>query len=328
MRILVLGGTRFVGRHLVEEGLRRGHELTLLHRGRTCGGLFPAARHLHADRDGALEELGSGRWDVTLDVCAYRPDQVRGLARALGGRGGRLVFVSTVSVYAPPPGPGAGEDAPRIVLSGPDPTEVTETSYGGLKTRCEDAARELFGPDTLILRPTYVIGPYDHTGRFPYWVLRVARGGEVLAPGPRESPVQVIDARDFATFALDLAERGASGVLHAVTPAPPFGFGDLLDAVAAAVAPPGTHLTFLDERALRDAGEDGRSLPMWSGTEPDRFVLALDPTRALAAGLRPRPLHETIRDTLAWAATAPAARAPGVGLSPEREAALLRANRR
>jgi 2'-hydroxyisoflavone reductase len=326
MRILVLGGTRFVGRHLALEALARGHDVTMLHRGRTCGGLFPEARHLHADRDGALGELAGARWDLTLDVCAYRPDQVRGLARALDGRGGRVVFVSTVSVYAPPPAPGADEDTQRITLEGPDPTEVTEASYGGLKTRCEDVAKELFGQEVLVLRPTYVVGPHDHTGRLPYWVLRLARGGEVLAPGPPESPVQWIDARDLATFAIDLAERGASGGLHTVSPAPPFGMGDLLEAIAAEVAPAGTRLRWIAESTLRAAGEDGRTLPLWSGTEPDRFVLALDPARARAAGLRPRPLAETIRDTLAWAATTRAAIVADVGLTPERERDLLAAN--
>lgn len=322
MRILVIGGTRFVGRHLVAEALARGHDLTLVHRGRTCGELFPQARHVHADRDGGLAELATDRWDVTIDVCAYRPDSVRALARALDGRGGRMVFVSTVSVYAPPPGPGADEDAPRIVLEGPDPTEVTDTSYGGLKARCEDAARELFGASTLILRPTYVVGPHDHTMRFPYWVQRIARGGDVLAPGPRESPVQVIDVRDFATFGISLAERGTAGTYHTVTPAPPFGFGDMLEAIAATVAPAGTRLCWVPEADLKAAGEDGRSLPMWAGTEPDRFILAMDPRRALGAGLSTRPFADTIRDTLAWA-DAQGVAVEGVGLSAERERTLL-----
>ncbi|MBI2898327.1 MAG: NAD-dependent epimerase/dehydratase family protein [Deltaproteobacteria bacterium] len=320
MRVLVIGGTRFVGRHIVEAALASGHEVTLLHRGRTGADLFPRARHLHADRDVDLSVLSEGEWDATVDVCAYWPAQVRSLAAALGRRAGRYALISSVSAYAPLPGPGANEDAPLAELVGPEPVQMSNEAYGALKVRCERAAREAFGSDVLILRPTYVVGPHDHTGRFTHWVLRLARGGEVLAPGPHEGPIQVIDARDLASFAVGLFGRRSGGVFHVASPAPPFGFADLLGAIATAVAPAGTHLTWVDESFLRSEGETTSSLPLWSGSDEDRFALALDPSRALAAGLSPRPLGETAADTLRWAR---AAGAISLELSAEREAELL-----
>ncbi len=267
-----------------------------------------------------LSVLSEGEWDATVDVCAYWPAQVRRLAAAIRGRGGRYALISSVSAYATLPGPGASEDAPLAELVGPDPAQMSDEAYGGLKARCERAAREAFGPDVLILRPTYVVGPHDHTGRFTYWVLRLSRGGEVLAPGPPDGPIQVIDARDLASFAVGLLERRSGGVFHAVSPAPPFGFADLLNAIATSVAPAGTHLTWLNESFLRSAGESSSSLPLWSGSDDDRFALALDPSRALAAGLTPRSLRETITDTLRWAESAGAT---SPKLSAQREAELL-----
>lgn len=327
MRVLVVGGTRFVGRHLVEALLRGGHDVTVFHRGRSGAALFPDADHRLGDRDRDLSALADGAWDATVDVSAYVPRQVRTLAEALDGRGGRYCYVSTISVYADPPGPGITEEAPLVELDDPAVEEVTAGTYGGLKAACERVAAGLLGP-ALVVRPTYVVGPHDYTGRFPYWVLRLAEGGEVLAPGPAAAPFQLVDARDLAAFTVSQLEHEATGVFTVAGPPPPFSWGELLEGVAAAVAPTGTTLTWVDEAFLLAHGITDRDLPLWGGGDPGVWVMAADPSRALAAGLAPRPLAETARDTLVWARSdSSAAPAQGVGLSRADESALLAALR-
>jgi 2'-hydroxyisoflavone reductase len=321
MRILMVGGTRFVGRHVVQTALGRGHEVTLLHRGRTGPDLFPGAEHLLTDRDGDLAVLSGREFDATVDACAYRAAQVEHLADALGGRGGQHLFVSTVSAYAPPSGPGITEDAELNTPPGPEVTEVTDQTYGPLKVACEQAAAARYGATLLVVRPTYVVGPHDYTWRFPYWVARIAAGGRVLCPGDPKAPMQVIDARDQAAFMVDLLEGGSGGTFHTVSPAPPYGFGDLLDAVAAAVAPAGTTLEWVDSPTLLEAGLDDEALPLWDPSGADWWAGACDPSRAYAAGLAPRPLPDTIRDTLEWTTTS--TRPDHVGIDPERERTLV-----
>ena len=247
MRILMIGGTRFVGRHIVESALAAGHEVTVFHRGQTGPDLFPEVERRTGDRNGDLAELAEGRWEATVDTCAYVPRHVHSLADSLGGRAGRYLLISSVAAYATPEAAGFGEDSPLAELDDPTVEEVTGETYGGLKVLCERAAVERFGPGTLVVRPTYVVGPDDYTWRFPWWVAGLARGGDVLAPGPADAPAQVIDARDMAAWIVGLLERGKSGAYHAVSPAPPFSFADQLEAIRAAVAPQGTTLTWVDE---------------------------------------------------------------------------------
>jgi len=316
VRILIIGGTRFVGRHITEAALAGGHEVALLHRGMTGTDAFPAATHLLADRNGDLEVLLGTAWDATIDVSAYRPRQVNAVAEALGGGVGRYVFISSVSVYKAPERPGYDETAPVHTLPpGAVPETVTEENYGALKVACERAAFDHFGPSTLVLRPTYVIGPWDHIGRFTYWVQRMMRGGEVLSPGYPDRAIQVIDARDHAAFALHGVESGLSGTFHTACPTMPF--GALLETIAAEVAPAGTKLTWVDPDFLLDAGEDGETIALWyAGDEADALVNTADPTAAIKAGLTLRPLADSIRDV---------AKEPAVSgfLTPERERELL-----
>jgi 2'-hydroxyisoflavone reductase len=241
----------------------------------------------------------------------------------LGERAGHYALVSTVSVYDDPPGPGATEAAPLVELDDPDVAVLTSETYGGLKVRCERAAVASFGAGTLVIRPTYVVGPDDYTGRFPHWVDRIARGGEVLLPGPADDPSQVIDVRDMGAWIVGLVEAGRAGALHAASPRPPWSWADTMSTIADAVAPVGTTLTWVDADFLRAQGEDGGSLPLWSGGDPGRFVFALDPSAALASGLAPRPLADTVRDTLTWVRSRDGGE-PSVGLGVEREAELLR----
>ena len=320
MRILMIGGTRFVGKHIVEAALAAGHAVTIFHRGQSGAALFSDVEHRLGDRDGDLAALADGQWDVTIDTCGYVPRQVHALAEVLGERRGQYVFISSVSVYAAPSA-GYGEDAAVIELDDPTVEDVTGETYGGLKVLCERAALARFGASTLIVRPTYVVGPDDYSWRFPWWVARIASGGEVLAPGPADDPAQVIDGRDMAAWIVSMAERGASGIFHTVGPAEPITWAGLLDTIAAEVAPPGTTLTWIDADRLRSEGLDGVTLPLWSGGDPDRWVSAADPRAALGAGLTLRPLAATIADTLTWTRTQ--VRPATAGLDPALEAALL-----
>jgi 2'-hydroxyisoflavone reductase len=339
MRVLIIGGTAFVGRHITDAALAAGHDVTLFNRGRTGADLFPDAAKLVGDRDADLSALAGGEWDATIDVSAYVPRQVRELAAALSlrntadpdpgrdsrdSRGGHYVFISSVSAYRTPVAPGFTENAPLAELDDPTIEVVTEQTYGGLKVACERAATELFGPEgTTIVRPTYVIGPYDRSYRFTWWVERIAAGGTVLAPGDPADPIQVIDARDMATWIVELAAGPVSGVFHAVSPAPPFGFGELLHEICAAVAPPGTELVWVGKEFLLAEGETHSSLPLWPGADSDSDINAADPTAAIAADLRPRSIRQSAAEVHASELAAPTAVRPGLGLTREREAELL-----
>jgi 2'-hydroxyisoflavone reductase len=325
VRILTIGGTQFIGRHFVQAALDGGHEVTVFHRGRTGAGLFPDAAHLTGDRDQDLGALAAGAWDATVDFCAYLPEQVSALAAALGGRGGRHMLISSVSAYRTPAPAGYGEDWPLAQPPGPAVREVTNETYGGLKVACERAALAAYGAAaTTIVRPTYVIGPHDHTYRLTWWVERLARGGQVLAPGDPADPIQVIDARDQASWMLALLEGSVAGAFHAVSPEPPFGFGALLEAIAAVVAPAGTELTWVDSEFLRAAGLDDTALPLWPGANLDDASLsAASGAAARATGLAPRPLADSVADIHAHEAQSPTPVPAGTGIDAAREADLL-----
>jgi 2'-hydroxyisoflavone reductase len=323
MRILIIGGTAFVGRHIAQAAIDSGHDVTLYHRGRTGADLFPQATHLRGDRNSDLSALRSGQWAATVDVCAYLPRQVRELASALDGRGGHQLFISTCSVYRAPVARGFDEGAPLVELADPAVEEVTAQTYGGLKVLCERAATELYGAGTTIVRPTYVIGPYDHSYRFTWWVERIARGGTVLAPGNPADPIQLIDARDMGAWAVELLENAVAGTFHAVTPPPPFGFGDMLEAIAARLAPAGTTLRWVGQDYLLGEGVDDASLPIWPAGDPESDISAASPAAALAAGLRPRPLGQSITELHEHELRFPTKVPDGIGMAPEREAALL-----
>lgn len=320
MRILIVGGTKFVGRHLAAAALAAGHDVTLLHRGQTGADLFPEATHLLGDRNGDLGAVLDGlAFDATIDVTAYYPRQVEALAAALGPRAGRYVCVSSTAVYTPPLPFGFGEDAPlaRLAAGEAVPSHIDDRTYGILKVLCEEAARSLFGPGTLVIRPTYVVGPWDHTGRFGYWVHRIARGGKVLAPGHADRAMQTIDARDQAAFVVGALESGTSGTFHTVRP--PASFGAMLESIAAAVAPAGTELVWADPDFLLAHGQTGESLPLWyAGVDADAAINGCDPAAAEAAGLVSRPLAESVRDVLAEPVLGPTV------LGAEEEARLLR----
>ena len=330
MKLLILGGTRFLGRHLAEQALAAGHALTLLHRGQSNPGLFPEAEHLIADRDSHLRVLAGRRWDAVIDTCAYLPRQVHSAAALLAGQVGHYQLVSSISVYAGWQAAGNAENAALATLHDPDVQVVDSSSYGGLKALCEQAATAGFGAaHTLCVRPGLIVGPHDPTGRFTWWVQRLQRaadGSAVLAPGDPAAPVQYIDVRDLAAWMLAQAESGRSGVFNCTGPAQPLTMGGFLDTARRTLAP-AARLVWVDESQVLGAGvQPWADLPVWLAT-PEHGLHRTVIAQALATGLRTRPLADTLLDTAAWCAHAPAV-APGrpaVGLAPEREAALLAA---
>lgn len=316
MKLLVLGGTRFVGRAVVEAAIADGHEVTLFHRGRTGADLFPQAEHVLGDRDGGIDALATGTWDACVDVSGYVPRVVRASAELLAGAVARYVFVSSVSVYEELRGP-TDETAPLAVLED-ETTEAVEEAYGGLKALCESVVTEVYGERSVLARPTFVVGPHDHTGRFTWWVQRGARGGTVLVPESSAWRIQIIDVRDLARFLLlAAADPSLSGAYNVVGPRIDVGLVDVVEE-AAILAGAEVRPVVVGDSFLVEQGVSERELPLWV-PEPEWAAWAkASGERALAAGLVHTPVVETIHATLDRAPTV-----DGVGLTPERETELL-----
>jgi 2'-hydroxyisoflavone reductase len=296
MRLLILGGTRFVGRHMAAAALDRGWEVTLFNRGQSGPNLFPEAEHRVGDRDSGLDALADGEWDAVIDTSGYVPRLVRASAELLAPRVGLYLFISSVSAYAAAPRAGLTEDAPLAELDDPN-TEDVAAHYGALKALCEQAAERAMGGRAGVVRPGIVVGPHDPTDRFAWWVTRIADGGRVIAPEPRDQPVQVIDARDLAGFCMHLAEGGRSDVFNAVGDAMPM--EAMLEIISESTGS-GAELEWVPEAQLL---RDGVELPLWVAPEsnPDqRGLFALSNERAKQAGLALRALEDTVRDTLDW----------------------------
>jgi 2'-hydroxyisoflavone reductase len=297
MELLVIGGTQFVGRAIVENAAARGYDVTVFHRGESEPHDLPAVQHLHGDRDADLSALAGRTWDEVVDVCAYIPGQVRALAEALEPPR-HYTLISSLSVHDEDLPAGGNEDSPLLPIPAPDVTEVTDETYGPLEVACESAAREVFA-GCCIIRPGYVVGAHDTSGRFTSWIRRAAAGGAMLAPGSPEEPMQFIDARDLAEFTLDRAAARDDGVYGVVRPVGDATTSSVLDA-AIAVSASDTELVWVDAGFLVSAlGDDiGAALPMWHPQFHGSH--RYDPSRAIAAGLRCRPLAETVADVYAW----------------------------
>ncbi|MGE5636438.1 MAG: NAD-dependent epimerase/dehydratase family protein [Nocardioidaceae bacterium] len=324
MRVLVLGGTRFVGRHLAAEALERGHRVTLLNRGVSAPELFPEAEHLRGDRGaGEIGALAGRRFDAVLDTSGYHPADVEATSRVLRGAVGHYTFVSSISAYTQPLRAGADESTPLLRVEGPPPAEIAgERDYGALKALCELALERALPDRLLRVRPGLIVGPFDPSERFTYWPRRIVEGGPVLAAEPSQ-PVQLIDARDLGSWILDCVEDGRTGVLNAVGPERPLTMEGLLAACAEAAGDGGEPVWVGDDFLLEHGVEPWEELPLWV---PIAYagLLRVNGSRAYAAGLRVRPLGETIADTLRWDRSRP----PGERrerLSRDRERALLAA---
>jgi 2'-hydroxyisoflavone reductase len=333
MRLLVLGGTLFLGRHVVAAAQARGHELTLFNRGRTDPRRIPGVEQIHGDREHDLARLAGRDWDAVIDTSGYLPRVVEASAETLAGRVERYAFVSSISAYGTFPETGLDETAPTAPDPPPGTKDVLE-HYAELKAACERRVEAVLPGRVLVIRPGLIVGPRDPTERFTYWVRRLALAGRVLAPRAPDQPVQLIDARDLAEWIVRMVEARATGVYNATGPSAPLTFGAMLSRIDAAVGSR-AQLVWVEEDRLAEAGvEPWDELPLWLDLDrnPDfRGFLGVDIGRALAAGLSFRPLEDTALDTLAWARERPAPPPrpegamlpPPAGLSPEREADLL-----
>ena len=316
MKILVLGGTVFLGRHIAQAALDQGHVLALFNRGRHHPELFRDVERLVGDRDGDISALQGRRFDAVIDCSGYTPQQLERTARALGGDVPHYTFVSTVSVYAAFP-PGVAYDEHAAVASG-------DQGYGPLKAAAEVVIEAALPSRVAVVRPGLIVGPHDPTGRFTYWPQRMARAGEVLAPGRPQRPVQFIDVRDLALWCLHLAQHRVPGVFNAIGPSPTM--AELLEACRATTRSDARCVWLGDDVLATEAIEPWTELPLWIPERDAAFggMLLADNRRAVAAGLVSRPMHETVQDTWAWARVATAdATIVSPGLSQQREALCL-----
>ncbi|MFD6948785.1 reductase [Nocardiopsis sp. TSRI0078] len=325
MRLLVLGGTEFVGRAVVEDALARDWDVTVFHRGRHAAPSGTTVLHGDRTEEGGLGALAPGRWDAVVDTWSGAPAAVAASARLLAGRAGHYAYVSSRSVHPFPAEAGLDEDGP--VVDG-DP-EAGATDYPHDKRGGELAAEAAFGDRALFVRAGLILGPYENIGRLPWWLERVARGGPVLAPGPRDLPLQYVDARDLAAWTLDAVGKGLGGPYNLVSPPGHTTTGELLEACAA-VTGSDAELRWTDPGAVLDAGiQPWTELPIW--LPPGELHETLhqgDVSKALGTGLRCRPVAETVADTWAWLRTLEGGAPqrpdrPRVGLDPETEARLL-----
>ena len=330
MKILILGGTNFLGPHVVTAALARGHTVTLFNRGKTHAELFPQVEKLRGDRDGKLDALRGRTWDAVIDPSGYVPRIVKMSAELLAGSVGHYVFISTISVYAKDDVPHADETAAvEEIADDVAAKEDVKANYGALKARSEKAAEAALPGRTLVVRPGLIVGPGDPTGRFTHWPTRLRDGGDVLAPGDGATPVQWIDGRDLGAWLVSCVETNAVGTMNALAPSPGEHVRDALGEIARVV---GTraNLVWVDAAFLKAQGVSGWSdLPMWiDATGEDAGFGTMSNARAVAHQLAQRPLFETALETLAWLDAQPAdqrAKLASSGISREREAAVLAA---
>ncbi len=328
MNIIVLGGTRFLGRHLAERLVSRGHDVTLYHRGTTLPDGIEGVRNVVGDRDAPLDAPGR-HYDVVVDTCGFSPKQIEHSAAYFkeNSPNASYAFVSSVSAYADGLAPDADEDAALWPRDGLGDAPVTAETYGPLKAGCERVVAREYPSHALVVRPGLIVGPWDRSDRFTYWVRRLSRGGDVLVPGRPERRVQIIDARDLACWIVTLLERRVFGTFNATGPKDPLSFGGVIAACAAAGRSE-HRLHWASERFLIDAGvQPWTELPLWIPEDEGVGFSAISSARAQASGLTYRPLEETIADTLAWD-RARASPALVNGLSADREAELLEKLRR
>jgi 2'-hydroxyisoflavone reductase len=329
---LILGGTAFTGPHQIKYALERGHEVTIFNRGRTQPTvhpeLFDKVEKLVGDRDDDLESLRGGEWDAVIDNSASIPRWVRQTADLLKDSVDVYLFTSSLSVHADESKLGINEDDPVIVLDDPTVEEITGATYGGLKALCEDETRTAFPDGAIVVRPHLIVGPGDRSDRWTYWLVRIARGGEVMAPGTPEDPTQYIDARDLAEFDIHLIEQRVLGTYSAVGPLAPLSIGELLYGMRAVVSNEVSFTwvdaDFLAEHEVRAWMEMTAWVPPVGETAGSA---AFDNSRAVAAGLKYRPLAVSARDTLDWWNTLPEERRARTraGLAAEKEQRVLAA---
>jgi len=339
MKLLILGGTRFLGYHLVTAALARQHDLTLFHRGQHAVAALPHVEMIYGDRHQDLAKLHGHQWDAVIDTSGYLPQSVRASAKALAEAMAQYTFISSLSVYADYRVSGLDETAPVATLtseqlhqanaidtSGPVSAETYGKMYGALKALCEQAAEDVLPGRVLRIRPGLIVGAYDYTDRFTYWAARVARGGEVLAPGRPQRYVQFIDVRDLADWIVRMVEQRHTGIYNATGLPQTMTLATMLEACRT-VSASDASLTWVSESfLLAERVTPWTEMPLWLPEEAMphmQGLMAIDCQKAQAAGLRCRALHETIRDILWWHAAQEQSRTLRAGLTADREQQLL-----
>ena len=322
MKILLIGGTVFLGRAIVDAALARGHEVTLFNRGKSNPGLYDDLEQIHGDRDGGLGVLGERQWDAVIDTCGYVPRHVRDAAAFLADKVDHYTFISTISVYSDNNIVNMDETGPLATLADETTEQVTGESYGPLKVLCEKAATEGMNGRALHVRAGLIVGPYDRSDRFTYWPVRVARGGDILAPGDPDDPTQFIDVRDLGDWTVRATESRLTGPYNATGPDYSLTMGQLLSTCQQLVGNEAAFTWVSD--AFLEKNEVGAfvEMPLWIPQAGNAGFSTVNCQKALDTALRFRPLEETIRDTLAWANTRVEYAWPRT-LKPEREAELL-----
>ncbi len=324
MELLVIGGTIFLGRHIVDAALAAGHTVTLANRGKTNADLYPEVNKFVVDRDGDISALSTGSWDAVIDTCGYVAKHTRSVAEALQDRVGHYAFISTVSVYADMSQPGTDVDAPVATTDTPEAEQVTNELYGPLKAVCEDIVRDVYGERACIVRPGLIVGPHDPSDRFTYWPRRFDLGGEAIVPNAKDMPVQLADVRDLAEWCVHLAENKTAGTFNGCGPATPWTFGEMIDACVRAAGDNAATPVYVDEAFLLEREVMGWGhLPVWL---PAAFemggMMACDVSKSVEAGLTFRSIDDVVEATLEWDRTRRNTPLRGP-LDPAKEAELL-----
>ena len=324
MNILIIGGTRFLGRHLVDSALARGHQVTLFNRGKSNPDLFPEVETIIGDREHDIDKLSGHTWDAVIDTCGYVPRIVRESAVGLERSVGRYVFISSISAYTDFKKIGINESDPGGKMDDESIEEITGETYGPLKVLCENTVNETYGERGLVVRPGLIVGPNDPTDRFTYWPVRVAKGRDVLAPEKPDVPIQIIDVRDLSDFIIKLIEDNASGIYNATGPDYELTLGTMLE-TCKQVSGSDANIHWASVEFLKQNNvQEWSDMPVWvPDNEENQGFSRMDISKAINAGLKFRPLEETVRDTITWANTRPADHQLRAGLQSEREQELL-----
>jgi 2'-hydroxyisoflavone reductase len=328
-KVLILGGTGFIGPHFVDALTAGGHKITLFNRGKRDPEVKPGIEQLLGDRDGQVDSLKGRDWDVVIDNSGYKPSQVKLTADLLKDHVAQYIFISSIAVYADFKVAGIDEDYKLAVLEDPATEVVNGKTYGALKAVCEKIVEDTYGKGATIIRPTYIAGPGDHTDRFTYWPYRVSKGGEMLAPGTPSDPFQYIDVRDLAEFMRVCVEKRVPGKFNLCGPQGAVTMGSLLD-TSRQITKVNTKLVwasaeFLEAQEIVGEKAKGNFLPIWQAPKGDEAgLLLVSPARAVKKGLKFRSLETTIRETLEWQKQRPEDKQQlKAGLTMEKEAELI-----
>ncbi|HLA72144.1 MAG TPA: NAD-dependent epimerase/dehydratase family protein [Steroidobacteraceae bacterium] len=331
LKVLILGGTGFIGPHFVRVLTEVGHTVTLFNRGKRDPEAKPGVEQLLGDRNGQVDALKGRDWDVCIDNSGYKPSQVKLTADLLQPHIKHYIFISSVSAYADYISTSIDEDYKLASLKDPSNEEVTGETYGGLKVLCEQIVQKTYGKNANVIRPTYIAGPGDPTDRFTYWPVRVSRGGEMLAPGTAADPIGYIDVRDLADFVRVCVEKRIGGVYNLCNQPRSATIGELLEKSKRICGADTTFswasAEFLDKHGMNEESAPPNAIPIWTPPSGDSAGFALIKCdRAVAKGLKFRALETTVRDTLEWQKTRPPERQTlRAGLPPEKENELLKA---